>query len=188
VNIGRDIRILGRRLRITGVRFSPHTMRHTFAVSFLRNGGDVYVLSRILGHANITTTTVYLRSLGMDILSQAHQKFSTLSALRRVGSGAMKSKRDSPTTLDACAYLTQPNGNLVLPHDGLTFYSRQFGIRRIAFPRQCASPHVPLPFQCVVIWRGAAQIHRRHRGISANQVPTGYRNGPSVLTMIIERS
>ena len=44
VNIGRDIRILGRRLGITGVRFSPHTMRHTFAVSFLKNGGDVSVL------------------------------------------------------------------------------------------------------------------------------------------------
>jgi site-specific recombinase XerD len=44
VNIGRDIRVLGRRLGITGVRFSPHTMRHTFAVSFLKNGGEVSVL------------------------------------------------------------------------------------------------------------------------------------------------
>jgi hypothetical protein len=53
-NAGRDMAILGRKLSITGVRFSPHTMRHTFAVTFFRNGGDLYVLPRILGHANIT--------------------------------------------------------------------------------------------------------------------------------------
>jgi len=70
--------ILGRKLSITGVRFSPHTMRHTFAGTFLRNDGDVYVLSRILGHANITTTTKCLRSMGIDALSEAHQKFSPL--------------------------------------------------------------------------------------------------------------
>jgi integrase/recombinase XerD len=85
INIGRDIRNLGRKIGITGVRFSPHTMRHTFAVTFLRNGGDVYMLSRILGHSNITTTTVYLRSLGIEALSSAHQKFSPLAAMRRGG-------------------------------------------------------------------------------------------------------
>ena len=79
-NTGRDMKELGRKLRITGVRFSPHTLRHTFAVTFLRNGGDIYMLSRILGHANITTTTVYLRSIGVDALAEAHQKFSPLVA------------------------------------------------------------------------------------------------------------
>jgi len=82
-NTARDMRELGRRLRITGVRFSPHTLRHTFAVTFLRNGGDVYMLSRILGHSNITTTTVYLRSIGIEALAQAHQKFSPLVAMSR---------------------------------------------------------------------------------------------------------
>jgi integrase/recombinase XerD len=83
VNIGRDIRVLGRRIGITGVRFSPHTLRHTFAVTFLRNGGDVYMLSRILGHSSITTTTVYLRSIGIEALATAHQKFSPLVGLQR---------------------------------------------------------------------------------------------------------
>ena len=84
-NTGRDMKELGRKIGITGVRFSPHTCRHTFAVTFLRNGGDVYVLSRILGHSNITTTTIYLRSMGIETLSMAHQKFSPLAAIRRGG-------------------------------------------------------------------------------------------------------
>jgi integrase/recombinase XerD len=82
-NTARDMKELGRKLRITGVRFSPHTLRHTFAVTFLRNGGDVYMLSRILGHSNITTTTVYLRSIGIDALAEAHQKFSPLVGVNR---------------------------------------------------------------------------------------------------------
>ena len=79
----RDLKALGRRLGIIGVRMSPHTLRHTFAVTFLRNGGDLYMLSRILGHASITTTTGYLRSLGIETLSMAHQKFSPLVAIHR---------------------------------------------------------------------------------------------------------
>jgi integrase/recombinase XerD len=79
----RDLKVLGHRLGITGVRMSPHTFRHTFAVTFLRNGGDVYVLSRILGHASITTTAGYLRSMGIETLSMAHQKFSPLVGMPR---------------------------------------------------------------------------------------------------------
>jgi site-specific recombinase XerD len=45
-----------------GIRVSSHTFRHTFAVAYLVGGGDVYVLSRLLGHSQITTTEVYLRA------------------------------------------------------------------------------------------------------------------------------
>lgn len=44
-----------------GVRVSPHTFRHTFAVSYLQAGGDVYKLSKVLGHTTVTTTERYLR-------------------------------------------------------------------------------------------------------------------------------
>jgi integrase/recombinase XerD len=45
------------------VRVSPHTCRHTFAHQQLKNGLDLYSLSRLLGHENISITQIYLRSL-----------------------------------------------------------------------------------------------------------------------------
>lgn len=40
-----------------------HKFRHTFAVNYLLNGGDVYKLSRIMGHTNISVTERYVRSM-----------------------------------------------------------------------------------------------------------------------------
>jgi site-specific recombinase XerD len=46
----------------TGVRVSAHTLRHTFATLYLAGGGDVYKLSRLMGHSSVTVTEQYLRS------------------------------------------------------------------------------------------------------------------------------
>jgi integrase/recombinase XerD len=47
---------------VAGVRVSAHTLRHTFAVTYLAGGGDLYKLSRLLGHTSVTTTEGYLRA------------------------------------------------------------------------------------------------------------------------------
>lgn len=44
----------------------PHQMRHSFAVNWLRNGGDVVVLSRMLGHSHLQTTMEYLKIVPID--------------------------------------------------------------------------------------------------------------------------
>jgi site-specific recombinase XerD len=36
-----------------------HISRHTFATLFLTSGGDIYTLSKILGHSSVETTSVY---------------------------------------------------------------------------------------------------------------------------------
>jgi integrase/recombinase XerD len=46
-----------RRAKIKGVRW--HDLRHTFASWFVQAGGDLYHLSRILGHATVQMTTRY---------------------------------------------------------------------------------------------------------------------------------
>lgn len=74
----RDFKKACAHLRIDNVRCSFHTLRHTFAVSYLRNGGNLYMLQRILGHSSITTTERYLRSLGIEDIVKEHSSRSLL--------------------------------------------------------------------------------------------------------------
>jgi len=54
------------------IRCSPHTCRHTYAQMNVRNGIDVYSLSRLLGHENISITKRYLQSMkDTDVLNIA---------------------------------------------------------------------------------------------------------------------
>jgi integrase/recombinase XerD len=78
-NVGRDFALLGQRAGIKGIRFSPHTFRHTFAVSYLRAGGNVLYLQRILGHSTLEMTSRYTRSLGTEDLQAVHDRLSLLS-------------------------------------------------------------------------------------------------------------
>jgi integrase/recombinase XerD len=74
-----ELKRLGRLLAVTGVRVSFHTFRHTFAVSYLRAGGNLYYLARILGHSSVKTTERYLESLGVEDLQAVHDKLSLLT-------------------------------------------------------------------------------------------------------------
>ena len=63
-------------------RCSPHVLRHTFARSFLTNGGDVFSLQRILGHSpsSIQVTRRYV-DLVDDDLRAVHRQASPADRL-----------------------------------------------------------------------------------------------------------
>ena len=67
--------------RRAGVKGGPHKIRHTFAVNFLRNGGDLKTLQLNMGHSNIKTTDIYLQSIAEDDLVRVHEKASPVDNL-----------------------------------------------------------------------------------------------------------
>ncbi len=54
--------ICSRYAAITGVSFTPHTLRHTFAHRFLGStNNDIVALAQILGHESLNTTALYTK-------------------------------------------------------------------------------------------------------------------------------
>lgn len=64
------------------VRASPHDCRHYFAQAQLRNGIDVYSLSRLLGHYDASMTSKYLRGMEQSDILKIGRKFSPLNEMR----------------------------------------------------------------------------------------------------------
>ncbi|MHB1356738.1 MAG: tyrosine-type recombinase/integrase [Anaerolineae bacterium] len=79
-----------KRLGITSSipRLHAHLFRHTFAVNYLMNGGDVMTLKLILGHTTLDVTQVYMH------LAEAHVKIQhdRFSPVDRLGIGSKRRK------------------------------------------------------------------------------------------------
>jgi integrase/recombinase XerD len=79
-HVGTVLRRYSEKVDLPGVIYSPHRIRHTFAITYLRNGGDVFTLQRILGHSSLDTVRLYLNLASVDIQA-AHRRYSPVDNL-----------------------------------------------------------------------------------------------------------
>lgn len=71
----------GKRIGLEDIH--PHMLRNNFAKRYLMNGGDIYTLSKILGHSSVTVTEKAYLDLQSDDLRNKYQKHSPLMNLKR---------------------------------------------------------------------------------------------------------
>lgn len=64
-NLRQMLQRIGKRGGVTGV--TVHRFRHTFAITFLRNGGNLLALQEMLGHEKLDTVRIYARLASVDI-------------------------------------------------------------------------------------------------------------------------
>ncbi len=68
---------------IDGMRVSPHVFRHTHSKQYLKRGGDIFKLSRELGHANVQiTANIYLGDFKSSDARSDHDKYSPIGDMK----------------------------------------------------------------------------------------------------------
>lgn len=73
--VGLLLKRLGKRAGVSG-RCNPHSLRHLAAMQWLRSGGDLSRVSRLLGHSEVTITAMFYLRWTDDELQQFHETVS----------------------------------------------------------------------------------------------------------------
>lgn len=82
--LGRRVMLRDVKLHCKQLGFDPpartlHSFRHTFAVNYLRRGGSVFHLQKVLGHSTLEMTRRYANLMTED-LQAIHERISLLSS------------------------------------------------------------------------------------------------------------
>ena len=63
--------------RLIGEKVTTYDLRHTFALYFIKNGGDAFALQRIMGHTKMNMTQIYV-NLAIDDVAKKHEAATPL--------------------------------------------------------------------------------------------------------------
>lgn len=77
-NVLRCVKLLCKRLGFDPPKRTVHAIRHTFAVNYLRRGGSVFHLQKVLGHSTLEMTRRYANLMTED-LQAVHERVSLLA-------------------------------------------------------------------------------------------------------------
>lgn len=80
-NFEKNFRVYGSRVGIKNLH--PHQLRNNFAKRFLLAGGDIYTLSKLLGHSSVGVTEKSYLDLTDEDLKSRYEKFSPLANLKK---------------------------------------------------------------------------------------------------------
>jgi site-specific recombinase XerD len=72
----RRLQKIGERAGLTDI--TVHRFRHTFAIQFLRNGGNIFALQQALGHSTLNMVRRYLAIVDSD-MEKTHQIASPIT-------------------------------------------------------------------------------------------------------------
>jgi integrase/recombinase XerD len=76
-NVLRDVKLRCKKLGFAPPCRTLHSFRHTFAVNYLRRGGSVFHLQKVLGHSTLEMTRRYANLVTAD-LQAVHERISLL--------------------------------------------------------------------------------------------------------------
>jgi integrase/recombinase XerD len=77
-NVLRDVKIVCRSFGFEPPARTIHATRHTFATGYLRRGGNVFYLQRVMGHSDLATTKRYAHMM-LEDLQAVHQQISLIA-------------------------------------------------------------------------------------------------------------
>ncbi len=89
-------------------RLYPHLLRHTYATTFLLNGGDIFLLKQNLGHSTLSMVEQYLH-VTSQMAAVRSQRFSPLDRLNPREGRRFRHMRRTPDDGDPGIY---PNGGV----------------------------------------------------------------------------
>lgn len=85
--------VFSRLARKSGIeRLHAHLCRHTFAINYLLNGGDIFSLKEILGHSTLDMVSHYLHFTRSQLTAQ-HHKYSPMDKLHKEQTAAKETSQ-----------------------------------------------------------------------------------------------
>lgn len=81
-NFERNFRMYLKKAKINK-NITPHGLRNNFARRFLLSGGDIFMLSKILGHSSVTVTEKAYLDVTTEDIRQKYKRYSPLENMKK---------------------------------------------------------------------------------------------------------